>query len=159
MGITIRPAEPLEADDLAPRLTALCRRSKAHWGYPPELLDRWAADLRIDTADIVRDAVLVARTTDGQIAGFARVAQRADHSQLCDLWVEPAIIGTGVGAALWDAAVDVARSLPFDEMRFAADPNAEPFYERMGARVIGAVPSEVVQGRTLALMGFALRGD
>jgi GNAT superfamily N-acetyltransferase len=161
MTIVVRRAEPAEADALAPVLTALCRRSKAHWGYPPELLVRWADDLRIEPADIIRDQVLVATDSDAAdgdaaIAGFARVVERADHAQLADLWVEPTSMGTGVGRSLWSAAVNVARTLPSDELRFAADPNAEPFYERMGARRIGDLPSEVVQGRTLGLMAYDL---
>lgn len=157
MTVAIRRAEPTEADELAPVLTALCRRSKASWGYPTELLARWADDLRIDPDDITRDVVLVARTPDEAIGGFARVSARDDHTQLQDLWVEPACFGTGVGRALWDAAIGVARTLPFDELRLAADPNAEGFYERMGARRIGFAPSEVVNGRSLPLMGFDLR--
>jgi Acetyltransferase (GNAT) domain len=66
-------------------------------------------------------------------------------------------MGAGVGRALWAAAVQVARTLPFDELRLAADPNAEQFYARMGARRIGEVGSEVVHGRRLPLMAFDLR--
>lgn len=154
----MRRAHESEADDLAPVLTALCRRSKASWGYPPGLLARWADDLRIEPGDIVADVVLVARSRSGTIMGFARVSERVDHTQLKDLWVEPAIMGRGVGRALWEAAVAVARTLPPDELRLAADPNAEPFYERMGARRIGEVESDVVNGRRLPLMGLDLRG-
>ncbi len=166
MHVVVRPAAPSEAEVLAPRLTTLCRRSKAHWGYPPELLARWADDLRIEPADIVRDQVLLATDSDAAddaaddaILGFARVVERADHAQLADLWVEPASMGAGVGRSLWAAAVEAARRLPFDELRFAADPNAEPFYERMGARRIGDLPSEVVDGRTLGLMAFDLKPE
>ena len=74
-------------------LTALCRRSKASWGYPPDLLERWADDLRIEPADIVRDIVLVAASDAGVITGFARVSERDDHTQLKDLWVEPVCHG------------------------------------------------------------------
>jgi len=155
--VTIERAGGDEADELAPVLTALCRRAKAHWGYAPALLVRWADDLRIEPADIVTDAVLVARSPDGGVAGFARITARVDHTQLKDLWVEPASMGTGVGRSLWEAAVVLARSLPFDELRFASDPNAEPFYVHMGARRTGFAPSEVVDGRTLPLMAFGLR--
>ena len=51
--VTIERADAAEADELAPVLTALCRRAKAHWGYPADLLARWADDLRIEPADIV----------------------------------------------------------------------------------------------------------
>ena len=67
-------------------------------------------------------------------------------------------MGQGVGRALWDAAVAVARTLPFDELRLAADPNAEAFYERMGARRIGEVESEVVNGRRAAADGLRPAG-
>jgi len=154
---SIARAAAHEAADLAPVLTALCRRSKASWGYPAELLARWVDDLRIEPVDIEQDAVLVCRRSDGTILGFSRVALRDDHSQLCDLWVEPTAMGSGIGRALWDAAVEVARTLPFDQLQLAADPNAEPFYERMGARRIGEVKSEVVNGRRLPLMAFDLR--
>jgi ribosomal protein S18 acetylase RimI-like enzyme len=157
VSVSIRRAGESEATSLAPLLTALCRRSKASWGYPPELMARWADDLRIEPDDIVRDIVLAAETQAGAIEGFARVSVRADHSQLKDLWVDPPAMGQGIGRALWDAAVVAARALPFDELRLAADPNAEAFYERMGARRIGEVESEVVNGRRLPLMGFDLR--
>jgi GNAT superfamily N-acetyltransferase len=155
--ISIERARADEAVVLAPVLTALCRRSKAHWGYPPDLLARWADDLQIEPAEIAADAVLVARTADDTIVGFARITARADHTQLKDLWVEPGSIGGGVGRSLWDAAVALARTLPHDELRFAADPNAEPFYRRMGARRTGSAASEVVDGRTLPLMAIDLR--
>ena len=157
MSVSIRRAGESEATSLAPLLTALCRRSKASWGYPPELLARWVDDLHIEPDDIVRDVVLIAESQARAIEGFARVSARADHSQLKDLWVEPPGMGQGVGRALWNAAVVVARTMPFDELRFAADPNAEAFYERMGARRIGEVESEVVNGRRLPLMAFDLR--
>lgn len=158
MTIAIERASIQEAVELAPVLTSLCRRSKASWGYPPELLARWADDLRIEPTDIEHDAVLVARQPDGTVVGFSRVALRADHSQLSDLWVEPTVMGSGIGRALWAAAIEVARTLPFDQLRLAADPNAESFYVRMGARRIGEVESEVVNGRRLPLMAFDLRG-
>src|SRR5262249_36971541 len=74
----IRRAGPDEADALAPLLTERCRRPKAHGGYDPALLARWATDLRITPEDIRRDAVLVAElAVDGheRLAGFARVAR------------------------------------------------------------------------------------
>src|SRR5262245_59115774 len=80
-ALRIRRARPDEATALAPVLTDLCRRSKAHWGYDPELLERWADDLVVTAADIDRDAVLIAELEDaggattGRVAGFARVSR------------------------------------------------------------------------------------
>jgi GNAT superfamily N-acetyltransferase len=155
----IRRARSDEAATLAPLLTGLCRRSKAHWGYDPDLLARWAADLRITPEDVIRDAVLVAEVGDARkarIAGFARIAggsgPATGPATLPDLWVEPSDIGTGVGRALFAAACEVARTLPADQLLIVADPNAEGFYLRMGARRIGEQDSEVVEGRRLPIL-------
>jgi GNAT superfamily N-acetyltransferase len=150
---------------LAPVLTELCRRSKAHWGYEPDLLHRWAGDLAITAQDIDRDAVLVAELGDDdggappRIGGFARISRgtsaHLDHpapARLDDLWVEPDAMGAGVGRALFEASCEVARTLPADQMLIVSDPNAEGFYLRMGARRIGEEASEVVDGRQLPIL-------
>ncbi len=156
-----------EAEDLAPLLTVLARRSKAHWGYDAELLRRWADDLRITPQDIVRDVVLLAEVGAAgappaapvRLAGFARVTEEVRitlaapaPAQLKDLWVEPGAIGEGVGRALFLAAREVARTLPSDQLLIVSDPNAEGFYLRMGARRIGEEASEVVDGRRLPIL-------
>ena len=160
-ALRIRRARADEAVDLAPILTDLSRRSKAHWGYDPDLLRRWADDLSIGPEDVERDAVLVAEVGEepGRIAGFARVAEGTKPAitgpapaQLKDLWVEPAEVGSGIGRALFAAACEVARTLPADQLLIVADPNPEGFYLRMGARRIGEEASEVVDGRRLPIL-------
>jgi GNAT superfamily N-acetyltransferase len=161
-ALRIRRARAEEGAALAPVLTDLCRRAKAHWGYDQELLDRWASDLVITADDIDRHAVLVAELAhEGTptIAGFARVSRGSDThlerpapAKLNDLWVEPTHIGTGVGRALFGAACEVARTLPANQLLIVSDPNAEGFYLRMGARRIGEEASEVVDGRQLPIL-------
>lgn len=160
-SLRIRRARAEEAVQLAPILTQLARRAKAQWGYDPELLRRWAEDLRVTPEDIDRDAVLVAEAGDGpdRVVGFARVSAGAPSStgdptpaQLKDLWVMPEDMGRGVGRALFAAACEVARTLPADRLVIVADPNAEGFYLRMGARRIGEEASEVVDGRQLPIL-------
>lgn len=173
----IRRAAADEAETLAPLLTELCRRSKAHWGYDPRLLARWADDLRVTPQDIARDVVLLAEvpTTHGpdaggppaasaRIAGFARITEGSRTTlaepapaQLKDLWVDPGDIGAGVGRALFVAAREVARTLSADQLLIVADPNAEGFYLRMGARRIGEEASEVIDGRRLPILLLDLR--
>jgi GNAT superfamily N-acetyltransferase len=98
-------------------------------------------------------------TAPPRIAGFARISRGpASHvdqpspAKLNDLWVEPGDIGTGIGSALFEAAFEVARTLPADQMLIVADPNAEGFYLRMGARRVGEEASEVVEGRRLPIL-------
>jgi hypothetical protein len=41
-------------------------------------------------------------------------------------------------------------------MAILADPNAAPFYERMGARLVSQAPSDAIPGRMLPLYEYDL---
>ena len=53
------------------------------------------------------------------------------------MMIEPSAIGTGCGRLLWDHAVSTAQALGISVITLDADPNAEPFYRRMGAETVG----------------------
>jgi GNAT superfamily N-acetyltransferase len=110
----------------ATKLTALCVRSKAHWGYDAEFMRLSASALAGDTVDL--DA----------------------------LFVDPPAIGSGAGRMLFAAALDLARGLGARRMTILADPNAAAFYERMGARFLRNAPSDAIPGRTLPLYEYDL---
>ena len=62
----------------------------------------------------------------------------------CELehfWVMPTHMGAGVGRALFEHAVERCRAIGSRRLWINADPNATGFYERMGARRVGEVPS------------------
>ena len=120
----IRRANPGEAE----ALTALVMRSKAHWGYSQQQLDGWRSALTISAETIARDPVYCAEA-DGRLAGVMRLKQLdATEALLDDLFVDPAFIGAGVGAALWRQAVTVAREYGATAMVLDADRHAIPFY-------------------------------
>jgi GNAT superfamily N-acetyltransferase len=50
-------------------------------------------------------------------------------------------MGSGVGRSLFEHARDRARELRLPVLELSADPNAEGFYERMGAKRVGDVPA------------------
>ena len=52
----IRPAHESEAE----RLSALALRSKAHWGYPADVLEGWRGDLSVSAADFRDHRIFVA---------------------------------------------------------------------------------------------------
>src|SRR3979490_3370344 len=60
--ILIRKAEPGEAESL----TALCVRSKVHWGYDAEFMRLCMAALTVSEASIAAGRVLVARHAPGR---------------------------------------------------------------------------------------------
>jgi GNAT superfamily N-acetyltransferase len=146
--ISVRSACVGEADSL----TALCVRSKAHWGYDDAFMRLSRASLTVSEAEIVEGCVLVAER-QGLVFGVARVEP---DGELGLLFVDPRTLNRGVCRALFEAAVALARRLGARRMAILADPNAAPFYERMGARFISQAPSDAIPGRTLPLYEYDL---
>jgi len=136
----------------AAALTALSVRSKAHWGYDDAFMTMSRASLTVSDADIASGRVLVAERA-GLLFGVAKVEP---DGELGMLFVDPLALDRGVGRALFDAAVALARRLGARRMAILADPNAAPFYERMGARFVSHAPSDAIPGRTLPLYEYDL---
>ena len=68
-------------------LTALCVRSKAHWGYDAEFMRRSVAALRVRSADIALGRVLVAVDGKDRAIGVASVipeGESLEHAPVLD---------------------------------------------------------------------------
>ena len=68
----------------------------------------------------------------GGTIGFAQVAIEGDLAELFKLFVAPTRLRTGAGRALFDWATETARAEGARRMTIEADPEAAPFYRRMG---------------------------
>jgi GNAT superfamily N-acetyltransferase len=143
--IVVRQARPGEAKDL----TALCLRSKAHWGYDAAFMALCVPALTMSEASIAEGRALVATDEAGRIIGTVSVGRDGDDAELALMFVEPGAMGGGTGRVLFDAAVRLARKLGYRRMTILADTNAAPFYERMGARFLRNEPSDAIPGRFL----------
>ena len=144
-GIALRPARPGEK----PALDALCFRAKAHWGYDADFMARSRDALRVPDTAIRAGLAFVAADADRPLGVAALTIETPDIALLDLLFVEPAMIG--IGAALFELAAATARAVGAIRLDIHADPFAAGFYDRMGARRIGDVPSGVIPGRLLPL--------
>jgi N-acetylglutamate synthase-like GNAT family acetyltransferase len=79
----------------------------------------------------------------GEIQGFYALCINHTKAELEHMWVAPAHIGTGVGKELFLHAMEKATSMSVREVQISSDPNAAGFYERMGARKVGELDSEI----------------
>jgi GNAT superfamily N-acetyltransferase len=151
---TIRPARPEEAS----ALTALCIRSKAHWGYDAVFMRQAEAALTISNAMIEAGRVLVAESEDGRILGVAAVEKVGGAGQfdLALIFVEPPAICAGIGRSLFAAAVRIAAVEGGKCLSILADPFAEAFYKKLGAVRIGEAPSDAIPGRRLPLLEYRI---
>ena len=152
--IRIRPARAEEAN----ALSALCMRSKAHWGYDAAFLKACEMELTITPERIARGRVLVAVDTDEALVGMA-AAEPLEIDGAYDLallFIEPHAIRRGVGEKLFAAIVAHIAQEDARYLRIEADPFAAGFYTRLGARRIGDVPSATVANRMLPLFEFSI---
>lgn len=145
-----------DVDD-ADALTALCMRSKAHWGYDDQFMLTAREALTIRKKDIACGWVMKA-FLNGELAGVVQLVPLADHDriELDKLFVDPPAMGEGVGRHLMRTATMIAKERGFEVMEILADPNAVAFYERIGARYIRDEPSDAIPGRTLPLYELKL---
>ena len=152
--ITIRPALTSEAD----ALSRLCFRSKAHWGYDADFMAKSRASLTVAPDLIASGSVLVAQGGDEALLGMASIAPLPleGHFDLLHLFVEPGVIGTGAGRALFHAAAEVARARGGCVLVIQADPNAVNFYRKVGAVDAGEAPSDAIPGRMLPVLHYSL---
>jgi GNAT superfamily N-acetyltransferase len=97
-------------------------------------LQAWESGLQITARDIERHPTFVA-SLDDEVVGVCQVQDSGEHAFLEHVWVDPACHGRGVGRAL----VEHARSEAPGVLAIVADPHAERFYLRLGARRVGEV--------------------
>lgn len=136
MAIEIRRAQAEESD----ALTLIARAAKRHWQYPESWMGKWNAELTITPEFIVDNEVFVA-LINNEIAGCCALVVAEELAEIEHLWIKPEYMGSGVGRTLFEHALNRAKELDIPALELSADPNAEVFYERMGATRVGEVPA------------------
>ena len=140
----------------AERLTEIAHAANRHWGYPETLMRLWVNDLTISNAAIESGFTFCA-VLESDIIGFYVLSHEGPEFELDHLWIDTAHMKRGYGAQLFAHALDTIRSHGGTSLRIASDPNAEPFYRRMGARLIGQETS-IPAGRTIPVLIIATDG-
>jgi len=153
-GYTIRKAELGDMD----ALTDLCMRSKQSNGYDDGFMAQCAEELRVRESWVLEDEFWLAETPAGQLAGCIRLSRRSEAGlgELATCFVDPRWQGRRVGRALFLRFLDAARRQGLSRIGLDADPNAEPFYARLGFKTVGRSPSGSIPGRTLPRMELIL---
>lgn len=145
MNVQIRRATPDEAE----ALTEIAHTAKRHWNYPEKWMEQWRADLTITPEFVANNEVFVA-VVDGDIVGCCALVVSDSLAELEHMWIDPQQMGNGVGRALFEYTRERASQLGRAELELSADPNAEGFYKRMGAKRIGEIQADM-DGQTRVL--------
>ncbi len=151
MQIRIRTPDIAEL----PALSALCLRSKAVWGYDAAFMAACLKELTLHPNDLSSSQIAVAERA-GTILGIAQVKLTGQEADLTKLFVEPSALRGGIGKVLFAWATDAARSMGASRLIIEADPDAAPFYRRLGARDAGLAPSGSIAGRMIPKLVFEL---
>jgi len=138
-------------------LTRIAFAAKRYWAYPECWIELWGESLTI-TPEFVRDNEVYAAVSGGEPFAFYALTGTGRKLELEHLWVSPVWIGSGKGRLLFAHAMDGAASRGAGTVEIEADPNAEGFYLRMGARRVGENVYEIEgQRRVLPLMQLDLK--
>lgn len=141
----------------AEALSRIAFAAKRHWGYPERWMEIWREALTVTPQFVRRNEVYVT-VVYGEPAGFYALVGEGEEVELEHLWVLPERIGTGIGRALFEHAVGRAVALGAGTLKIEADPHAEAFYRRMGARRVRENVYRIEdQKRVLPLLAVNLR--
>jgi N-acetylglutamate synthase-like GNAT family acetyltransferase len=151
MLLLLREARP----DELPSLSDLCLRSKAVWGYDEAFLEACRRELTLQADELDTTKVVVGEDSNG-VAGMVQIKVVGTQADLLKLFVEPTMLRKGIGCQLFDWAVAEARRRGARQLMVESDPEAAPFYRRMGARDVGVVASGSIPGRLLPRLACEL---
>lgn len=146
-SVFVRPAWP----DEGPLLSALAMKSKAHWGYDDDFMERCRGELTVTVPRMARTRFRVAQVAD-EIAGFCALSIDDRDASVESLFVAPRFIGAGIGRILMQDILEYARRHGIRLVHVEADPHAVDFYEQEGFQLCGEVPSGSIPGRKLPLL-------
>ena len=142
---TIRAARPEEAT----LITDIALRSKAHWAYTDEQMAVFRGELTVSPEHLAGSPAYVIED-EGVVRGFYTLGalEEAGLVELDHLFIDPEAMRGGLGRRLLEHARKTARADGYTRMKIQSDPNAAGFYESLGARKVGDIPSSI-PGRTL----------
>ena len=148
----IIPAQPAYAE----ALTRITIAAKQHWNYPEHWIQKWIPLMTITPEYIAENEVWL-EAMDGEPVAYYSLIQAGNELWLDNLWVLPEHIGNGLGKELFLHALERSRLRQVSVLKIEADPNAQSFYEHMGAKKVDEHYSEIDgQPRILPVMEISL---
>lgn len=152
MNINISRATTNDADSL----TEIAISAKRHWNYPEAWIQEWLPQLTISAEYISTNEVWMATDKEKPTA-FYSISQNEEGYELGHLWVLPEYIGKGIGKQLLGHALERCKLRNISTLKIYADPNAQTFYEKMGAKKITEHHSDLFgEDRVLPIMEIKL---
>ena len=136
----------------APRLSEISYLSKKHWGYSEEQLESWKSVIEVSEEELAHNVYWNALWED-EVVGFFSFDLKEGF--LDEFYLLPELIGRGIGRRMFDRLIEELKNFGVHSIMIVSDPNAQPFYEHMGAVVVG-VQESMAKGRFLPVLEYVL---
>lgn len=109
-------------------------------------------DLRVTPEDIQSKLIWVAERE--ALLGCVTLLPDPEgiSGEVGSFFIHPNAKRQGLGRQLWATVLKAAQDAQLRHLHLDADPAAVPFYEAVGFRVTGEVPSTAIPGRSLPYM-------
>ncbi|QQV04172.1 MULTISPECIES: GNAT family N-acetyltransferase [Chryseobacterium] len=136
-------------------LTEITKKSKAHWGYSDEQMEKWSKDLTVSKDYIKKSEIYKLSLNSKIIAYYSYCIIDQNTVKLDNLFVVPEEIGKGYGKILMNDLINKNKKEKTAKIILEADPNAEKFYESFGFVKISQVETSI-KNRFLPVMELEL---
>ncbi len=137
-------------------LTELTIRSKSHWNYSKEQIEKWRDDLTVSETYILEKEVYKLINGNDIIGYYSYFRINDLDVKLENLFIEPKFIGKGFGKLLMTDFLQRIRKIKFEKIILDADPNVEKFYEQIGFKVVGKLETSI-KNRFLPIMEMTIK--
>ena len=132
-------------------ISVLTARSKAHWNYSSEQIEKWKDDLTISSEYIDKNEVYKLKEGDKLIGYYSFKEADNKKVKLDNIFIDPEFIGRGYGKILMNHFFKQVKNKEFEYIYLDSDPNAEKFYQNLGFKVVGQLESSI-KNRFLPIM-------
>jgi ribosomal protein S18 acetylase RimI-like enzyme len=137
------------------RLTEITKKSKAHWGYSDEQMEKWNNNLTI-TRDYIEENLVFNLIDENQIIGYYSYLRLENNQVKIDnLFILPEYIGKGFGSFLMNDFLERMRNEKHQKIILDSEPNAEQFYKKIGFTKIGEFETSI-KNRFMPIMEMKL---
>jgi GNAT superfamily N-acetyltransferase len=132
-------------------LTAITKKSKAHWGYSEEQIEIWSELLTISPTYIETKSVYKL-VIDAKTVGYYSFFYEDEHTiKLDNLFILPEYIGKGFGRILMNDFLILVNGTSVNKVILDSEPNAEMFYAKLGFVKVGEIETSI-KNRYLSIM-------
>jgi GNAT superfamily N-acetyltransferase len=132
-------------------LNKLLRASKGYWGYNEEFLDKFMGIFAVSEKNVITHETWKF-FDDQKLVGV--ITLDINEPELINLFVDPQYIGKGFGAEIWHFSVERFAAEKINSFKIWADPNANGFYEKMGAKFLYSKVSPMGKDRITSVYEY-----